>query len=140
MAGPVDGHDVHRQRGQATVELVLVLPVVLLALLLVVQVAVVARAHLVVVHAARDGARAAAVEGTADAARAAISRTPGLPAGCSIEAAIDADAGATATVSVRCRVATDVALVGPLLGSPTVGAESTMLVEGPALGVDGPGG
>ncbi len=50
--------------GQATVELVLVLPVVVLALLLVIQVGLIARAQVLVVNAAREGARAAAVERT----------------------------------------------------------------------------
>ena len=47
--------------GQAAVELVLVLPVVLLALLMVVQLGVLVRSQVLVVHAAREGARAAAI-------------------------------------------------------------------------------
>ncbi len=49
------------ERGQATVELALLLPVIALLVLAVVQVAVVARAELLVVTAAREAARAAAV-------------------------------------------------------------------------------
>ena len=127
-----------RQGGQATVELVLVLPVVVLALLLVIQVALVARTQIVVVHAAREGARAAAVERTEAAASAAVARTPGLPAGCAqVEVSIGTGEGAIATVAVVCRVPTDVPLIGPLLGEPTVEASSSMLVEDPATAAGG---
>ena len=122
-----------RQDGQATVELVLVLPVVVLALLLVIQVALVARAQIVVVEAAREGARAAAVERTEVAATAAVVRTLGLPRGCApAEVSIGGGQGGIATVTVECRVPTDVPLVGPLLGDPVVEASSAMLVEDPA--------
>ena len=47
-------------RGSAVVEFALVLPVLLLAVLAVIEVAVVARAQLEVVNAAREGAREAA--------------------------------------------------------------------------------
>jgi Flp pilus assembly protein TadG len=49
-------------RGQAAVELALSLPVVVLLLLLVVQTGLVLRDQVLVVHAAREAARAAAVE------------------------------------------------------------------------------
>ena len=49
------------ERGQATVELALCLPMLCLLLLGVVQVAVVVRDHLAVQVAAREAARAAAV-------------------------------------------------------------------------------
>ena len=127
-----------RQDGQATVELVLVLPVVVLALLLVIQVALVARAQIVVVEAAREGARAAAVERTAAAATAAVVRTPGLPDGCArTEVSIGAGQGGIATVTVVCRVPTDVPLIGPLVGDPVVEAASSMLVEDPATTAGG---
>jgi Flp pilus assembly protein TadG len=48
------------ERGSATIEFALVVPMVLLVLLAAVEVAVVARAQLEVVHAAREGAREAA--------------------------------------------------------------------------------
>lgn len=58
-------------RGQATVELALALPLVGLLLLGLVQVAVVARDQVLVAHAAREAARSAAVDGHVDAARRA---------------------------------------------------------------------
>ncbi|MGH9185287.1 MAG: TadE family protein, partial [Acidimicrobiales bacterium] len=47
-----------RARGQATVELALVLPFVALVLLAVAQTALVVRAQVLVTHAAREAARA----------------------------------------------------------------------------------
>ena len=73
-AGPA-GRRWGGEGGQSTVELVLLIPVVVLALLLVLQVALVARAQVLVVDAAREGARAAAVDGP-DAAASAASTTP----------------------------------------------------------------
>jgi hypothetical protein len=48
-------------RGQSTVELAVALPFVVLLIVLIVQVAVVVRDHLLVVHGAREAVRAAAV-------------------------------------------------------------------------------
>jgi Flp pilus assembly protein TadG len=118
--------------GQATVELVLVLPVIVMALLLVLQVALVARSQVLVVDAAREGARAAAVDGSAAAAEAAASGTPGLVAA---RLAVEADVGGPggdAVVTVRYRHETDVPLVGPLLGDPMLAARVVMRVEGRA--------
>ena len=53
---------VGRDRGQSTVEVALLLPFVALLLLAVVQVGLVARDQVLVVHAAREAARAAAVD------------------------------------------------------------------------------
>ena len=110
-------------------ELALALPVVVLALLLVVQVALIARAQVLVVHAAREGARAASVgEPAAAAARA----TPGLePGRLAVHQGGGGTAGALVTVSVAYRAATEVPLVGGLLGDVTVRADITMRVEGP---------
>ena len=119
-------------RGQATVELVLVLPVVVLALLLVIQVALIARTQVLVVNAAREGARSAAVGGPG-AARSAAARSPGirddrLAVSTSVEGA---ETGDLVRVAVRYRVPTDVPLVGPLVGEPTLTAAVTMHAEDP---------
>src|ERR671923_156335 len=74
--------------GQATIEAALTLPVVLIALLLIVQVGLVVRDALALVQAAREGARAAAVSGNDDDARAAIRKS----AACRIAAQVDVDA------------------------------------------------
>jgi Flp pilus assembly protein TadG len=118
------------EQGQATVELVLVLPVVVLALLLVLQVGLVARAQVLAIDAARQGARAAAVDGSPASARHAAERTPGLdPDRLAVDARIGAPGG-DAVVTVRYRVATDVPLVGSMLTDPVLTAEVVMRVEG----------
>ena len=123
------------QRGQATVELVLVLPVIVFALLLVVQIGLVARAQVVVVDAAREGARAAAIEGTETAARAAARAAVGPVAAprLDVDVELEPTPGGYATVRVRYRVPTDVALVGPLLRDPIISASVAMRREDPEV-------
>lgn len=119
------------ERGQATVEVALALPVVVLALLLVIQVALVGRAQVLVTNAAREGARAAAVDPDPGAARAAALAAPGLdPSRVSVEVSPRGDIGSNVTVTVSYRMPTEVALVGPLVGEPTLDATVTMRVEG----------
>ncbi len=65
------------ERGQATVEAALTLPIVLIALLLIVQVGIVVRDALALAQAAREGARAAAVTARDDAVENAIERSAG---------------------------------------------------------------
>lgn len=127
---------ISRQSGQATVELVLVLPVVVLALLLVLQVGVVGRSDVLVVDAARQGARVAAVGGDEPAVVAAARDTPGLdPARIRVVArGLGGSPGSTVAVTVHYRDATDVALVGGLLGPVDLQATVHMRLEGP----DGP--
>lgn len=121
-----------RDRGQATVEVALALPVVVLALLLVLQVALVARAQILVVQAAREGARRAAVDPAAAPAVAAARATPGLrPDRMTVTVGPRGAPGGTVTVTVRYRAPTDVPLVGALIGDPMVRAEVTMRVEDP---------
>lgn len=119
--------------GQATVELVLVLPVVVLALLLVIQVGLIARAQVLVVNAAREGARAAAVEG-ADAARTAAARAPGIDDDRLVVSteSVAGQTGDLVRVITRYRVRTDVPLVGRLVGDPVLTAEVAMRVEDPS--------
>jgi Flp pilus assembly protein TadG len=118
------------RRGQATVEVALVLPVVVLVLLLVVQVALVARAQLLVTNAAREGARAAAVR--PGSAAAAVRRSPGMAAGrVAVVERGGGSPGDIVQVTVRWRVATDVAIVGFLVPDPVVSATVAMRVEGP---------
>jgi Flp pilus assembly protein TadG len=116
-----------RDGGQATVEVALVLPVVVLLLLAVVQIAQVGRAHVLTIHAAREAARAAAVgEPDATAVRAAVA-AGGFPthrARVSVQRA-----GADVTVEVRYRQATVVPIVGALLGDVGHRASATMRVE-----------
>jgi hypothetical protein len=113
-------------RGQAAVELALGLPLVFLALLAVIQVVLVARDQLAVIHSAREGARAAAVAGDgASAARAALGLDPGRAE------VVARRGGGRAMVTVRYRSPTDVPLIGAVLGDVTVEATATMLLEPP---------
>jgi hypothetical protein len=111
-------------RGQATVELALCLPFVVMALLLVVQVGLVVRAEVLVVHAAREAARAAAVGAEPpapaglDPARTTITVTGG-----------DGPSGGRVTATVVAEVATDLPLVGPLVPDVTLRGEATMRRE-----------
>lgn len=116
--------------GQATVELALVLPVVIVLALAVVQVAVVAHRQLLVVHAAREAARAAAVadDDRAGAARRAAVGAGGLdPARLRVETDV---AGGRVRCVVVLTEPTDVVLVGALLPPVSLEAAATMRVEG----------
>jgi Flp pilus assembly protein TadG len=118
---------VRRERGQATVELALVLPVIVLLLLAVLQVALVARANVLVAGAARDAARSAAIDGDADAARIAAVDGSGLdPARLIVDVEVGADV-VRATVSYR--HSTDVALVGRLVQDVTLRSTVVMRRE-----------
>jgi hypothetical protein len=118
-----------RERGQATVELALALPVVVLFVLFVIQVALVVRDQILVLEAARSAAREAAVDSNlgrvSDAAQ-----TDGL-----VRERLDISmrgrgaAGSQVRVELRYRELTDVPLVGPLLPSRDLHAAATMRVE-----------
>ena len=114
--------------GQAAVELALALPVVVLLLLGLLQVAVVGRDQLAVELAAREAARAAAV--SADpvaAARLAAERVTSLrPLQVTVSTAAQA-----VTVTVRHASATDVAMIGRLISDVTLRASVTMALEPP---------
>ena len=118
-------------RGQATVEFVLVLPLVLVVCLAVVQVAVVARRDVLVAHAAREAARAAAVEpdetSALGAARAAAARASPLdPRRLSVTLT---RLGELVEVTVRYDDPTDVAVVGRLVGPVRLQERMTMRRE-----------
>ncbi len=115
-----------RERGQATVELALVLPVLVLALLAVIQVGLVVRDHLQVVHAAREAARAASVDPDPGRAVQAAHRT--LP-GSDVHVGERPAVGEPITVEVTYTSHTSLPLVGPLFPDPTLHARAVMRVE-----------
>ncbi len=115
------------QRGQAAVELALGLPLVFVALLSTVQLVLVARDQLAVVHAAREGARAAAVDADAGAGSAAAREALGLDLGRAV--VISGRAAGRVQVTVRYRSPTEVPLVGAFLPDVTVSGTATMRVE-----------
>lgn len=116
------------ERGQATVELALVLPVVVLLLLLALQVGLVVRDRLVVLHAVRSAARAVIVDPTTTAARDALSRS-GASGRATVSLSGDVGPGGLATVTVS-MPSTSVPIVGRVLGAGLVRERLTVLVEG----------
>lgn len=124
----VERGQVSVERGQATVELALVLPVVVVLLLIVVQVGQVVRYRVVVVHTAREVARAAAVSPTAPSVDDVGSRH-GLDPGRLEVGVTPPDSSGFVRAMVRYDIPTDVALIGPLVPDVAVEASADMLAE-----------
>jgi Flp pilus assembly protein TadG len=126
-----------RDRGQASVELALLLPVVLLLLLAVLQVGLLARDVVLVTHAAREAARAAATDPDPSTARAAAVGSSGLdPTRLVVRSTVtgseEEDGGRRVRAEVAYRAVTDVPLIGALLPDRSIRAVATMRVEVPA--------
>jgi Flp pilus assembly protein TadG len=118
------------ERGQATVELALVLPLVVVLLLALVQAAVAARDQILVTHAAREAARAVAVDDDVDAARRAAEQAGPLAAERLDVTVTGRDGvGSRVRVVVRYTLPTRVPLVGRVLDEVTLEASATMRVE-----------
>lgn len=118
------------ERGQATVELALVLPLAILFVLIVVQLGVVAKDLVLVQHAAREGARAAAVDPTPTAARSAVIGSSSLDRSrFSVSLDGGSSRGDETTVVVVYRAPTSVPVVGALLPDVMLRASVTMRVE-----------
>ncbi len=114
-------------------ELALLLPVVLVLLLAVLQVGLLARDVVLVTHAAREAARAAATEPDLQVARAAALSSGGLePSRLDVALAITGiDQSRRVEVEVTYRVPTRVPLVGRLVADRTITTTATMRVEAP---------
>lgn len=118
------------ERGQSTVELALLLPVVVVLLLAILQVGLVARDVVLVAHAAREAARAAAVDRAPGAAREAALSSGGIdPDRLRVTVRTPAGLPRRARVTVVYRSATSVPLVGALVGDRTLRSVATMRVE-----------
>lgn len=117
-----------RDRGQATVELALALPIVAVLVLGVVQLVVVARDQLAVELAAREGARAAAV--AADPIGAATTAAEAATGLDDLDVSVS-EHGDRVTVLVVHRTTTEVPLVGLFVGEVDVTATVTMQREPP---------
>jgi len=118
------------ESGQATVEAALLLPFVFALLLVVVQVGLLVRAQILVTHAAREGARAAAVDASTDAAQIAATEATTLdPARMRVAVDGRGPTGSRVHVTVTYRAPTDVPIVGPLLGDIDLEGGATMRVE-----------
>ncbi len=129
-----------RERGQATVEAVLVAPVLVALALSVVQVGVVVRDRVLLAHAGREAARAAAVEPTLKAATGAargatglsddrLSVTFGARLAAPSSAVSSGGSGERLTVIVRYRAPTSVPIVGALIPDIDLETSTTIRIE-----------
>lgn len=112
--------------GQSTVEFALVLPLFFVLLVLIFQVALVARDEVLVTHAARAAVREASV--TSDAARVVDAGRRSL-AGAVVRVVRRGAVGDAVEVDVSYVSATDLPLVGMLLPDLTLHAHAVMRVE-----------
>ena len=113
-----------RDDGQATVELALLLPFLVVLLMCIVQTALVARDAVLVSHAARVGARVAAVEPSMDAVRSAVRSAASLePQRMQVERRVE---GELVRVTVSYRSPTEVPLVGALIGDVNLSESAAM--------------
>ena len=116
--------------GQAAVELALALPLVALLLLALVQLGFLVRDQVLVVHAAREGVRQAAVDSSTDGVRRAASGSSGLaPSRLRVAMAARGGPGTHVQVTVTYRAPTDIPLVGAMLPDLDMHASATMRVE-----------
>lgn len=120
----------HGDRGQAAVELALTLPLLALLLLLVVQAALVVRDQVLVVHAAREAARAAAVDPNPGAARhAALAGAPLDPDRTTVRVGPAAATGQPVSVTVRYRATSLGSLLDAVLPDIVVEGRAAMRRE-----------
>lgn len=118
-------------RGQSTVEFAMILPLVALVLLLLVQAGLVVRDQLLVSHAAREAARAAAVSEN-DRAGAALeaARQSGPLERDRLSGTVAMGGGGTAVrVVITYRSPTELAVIGPLVPDVTLSSSVVMRVE-----------
>jgi Flp pilus assembly protein TadG len=114
--------------GQATAEFALVLPVVLVAALGIVQVGLLVRDQLAVVHAAREAARSASVDPDHRHAVAAARRA--VP-GADVDVGPRGGVGEPIAVEVSYRARTSLPLIGALIPDPVLHARAVMRIERP---------
>lgn len=109
----------------------MLLPVVLMVLLVVLQVALLARDRLAVVHSTRAVARTVIVEPSAEAATRALRAQGGTAARGRVVISGALRPGGLATVSVT-TPATPVPIIGRVVAGVTLREQLTVYVEGPS--------
>jgi hypothetical protein len=114
--------------GQATVEVALAVPLLVIMMLFGVQIALVIRDQIATIAAAREAARAVVVaDGKPGVADAAVARTAALnPSRRSVKVSIT---GGLVTATVTYRSPTDLPLVGIFIPDITVHSAATMALE-----------
>lgn len=118
----------NHERGSAVVEFALVIPLILVLILGIVEVAVVARSELQLIHAAREGARQAATSPDTGRAAAAVRRSLGV-LGSRARVSVSRPSGVGE--QARVRVALSHLVAAPLFGGFTIelSATATMRTE-----------
>lgn len=119
------------ERGQATVELALVLPLLLLVVWVGVEAGLLVRDQTLVSHGAREAARTLAVGGDGQAAVDAARARTGLTAGLEV-AVVGAPPGGAATATVTLVERDRLPLLGSVVPGLTLRATVAMRVEDPA--------
>ena len=117
------------EEGQAATELALVLPLITLLLLAAAQVTLVLRDQILVVHAAREGARQAAVDPRGPLVRAAILRSGTLKGSRVHTDTSGVGEMSTVVVRVTYRSPTEVPVIGAVLPDFVIRAKAAMRVE-----------
>ena len=118
------------ERGQAAVELALVLPLLALLALSLVQIALVVRDQVQVTFGAREGARQAAVEPDEGSVRRAVAASTRLEGDrLEVDVGHRGHSGSRVTVRVAYRAPTDLPLVGRLVGDVQLEGVAAMRVE-----------
>jgi Flp pilus assembly protein TadG len=117
--------------GQATLEVALCLPVVVLVVAFLFEAGMIASDQTRLWHAAREGARVAAVEDDPSAVRAAAERSGLEPLDVDIEPRAARVTGEPVTVRVAFRPRAHVPLVGSILAGRTLRASATIRIEQP---------
>lgn len=107
-------------------ELALAMPIIAIFLLAIVQVVVIVRGQVAVIHAAREGARAAAVSASPNSAAVTAGRAG---AGVAPVTVTTSTAGKAITVTVKFIDRTDVPLIGAFIPDVTLIGRVTMQFE-----------
>lgn len=120
------------QRGQATLELALALPVVVVVVAALVETALVAGDQLRLWHAAREAARVAVVDPDPSAVRLTITEQGFKDASVTVTpSAIERRQGEPLTVSVGYRRSSRVPVIGRVFDGLELRARATMRIEQP---------
>jgi Flp pilus assembly protein TadG len=107
-----------------------VLPLVVVLLLALIQLGLLVRDQILVVHAAREAARAAAVDPKPGAASAAAADGSGLPSSrLEVDVTGRGGPGSRVAVAVSYKAPTDIPLVGAAVADVTLRGRATMRVE-----------
>ncbi len=119
-----------REEGQASVELALLLPIIVLVVLMVLEIGLTGRDIVRVTHASREAARAAATDAAPGAARRAAIASSGLnPDRVEVTVSGRAGPGSRVKVTIAYDLPTSIPLVGALIGHRTLRSTATMRVE-----------